>query len=36
MTVSTLLKRNLYDVFGDSDPERRRKAIDEIFIEDLG
>jgi hypothetical protein len=30
-TVSTLLLRNLNDVFGEMDPERRRVAIDEIF-----
>jgi hypothetical protein len=33
-SVSTLLTRNLYDVFGENDPKRRRAAIDEIFIED--
>jgi hypothetical protein len=33
-TVSTLLKRNLQDVFGENDPTRRRAAIDEIFTED--
>jgi hypothetical protein len=33
-TVSTLLLRNLNDVFGEIDPVRRRKAIDEIFHED--
>jgi hypothetical protein len=33
-TVSTLLLRNLHDVFGEFDPVRRRKAIDEIFHED--
>jgi len=33
-TVSTLLLRNLHDVFGESDPVRRRSAIDEIFHED--
>jgi SnoaL-like domain len=32
--VSTLLLRNLDDVFGESDPALRRKAIDEIFHED--
>jgi hypothetical protein len=32
--ISTLLLRNLDDVFGESDPVRRRKAIDEIFHED--
>ena len=30
-TVSTLLLRNLHDVFGEIDPGRRRTAIDEIF-----
>lgn len=33
-TVSTLLLRNLHDVFGENDPMRRRAAIDEIFHED--
>ena len=33
-SVSTLLTRNLQDVFGENDPARRRVAIDEIFIED--
>ena len=33
-TVSTLLLRNLHDVFGENDPARRRAAIDEIFHED--
>src|SRR5258707_15130970 len=33
-SISTLLTRNLYDVFGENDPARRRAAIDEIFIED--
>ena len=32
--VSTLLFRNLHDVFGENDPARRRAAIDEIFTED--
>jgi hypothetical protein len=31
---STLLIRNLNDVFGENDPVRRRAAIDEIFAED--
>lgn len=34
-SVSTLLKRNLYDVFGENDPARRRAAIDEIYTEDV-
>ena len=33
-SVSTLLTRNLNDVFGENDPVRRRKAIEEIFTED--
>ena len=33
-TISTLLLRNLHDVFGEPDPGRRRAAIDEIFHED--
>jgi hypothetical protein len=33
-SISTLLTRNLYDVFGESDPARRGAAIDEIFTED--
>ena len=30
-TVSTLLLRNLHDVFEEIDPVRRRTAIDQIF-----
>ena len=33
-SISTLLNRNLQDVFGENDPARRRVAIDEIFTED--
>lgn len=33
-TASTLLLRNLHEVFGETDPARRRQAIDEIFHED--
>src|SRR6201984_3041485 len=33
-SISTLLTRNLRDVFGENDPKRRRTAIDEIFTED--
>jgi hypothetical protein len=29
--ISTLLIRNLEDVFGENDPVRRRAAIDEIY-----
>jgi len=34
-SISTLLTRNLHDVFGENDPERRRRAIDEIYTEDV-
>ena len=34
MDVSTLLIRNLQDVFGENDPVRRRATVDEIFHED--
>ena len=33
-SISTLLTRNLQDVFGEGDTSRRRAAIDEIFTED--
>jgi len=33
-SISTLLIRNLQDVFGENDPLRRRAAIDELFTED--
>jgi SnoaL-like domain len=33
-SISTLLLRNLSDVFGENDSVRRRAAIDEIFHED--
>jgi hypothetical protein len=33
-SISTLLIRNLDDVFGENDPVRRRAAIDELFTED--
>ncbi|HZB88922.1 MAG TPA: nuclear transport factor 2 family protein [Terracidiphilus sp.] len=33
-SISTLLLRNLSDVFGENDPARRRAAIDELFDED--
>src|SRR4029077_7752756 len=32
-SISTLLTRNLQDVFGENDPSRRRAAIDEICAE---
>src|SRR6202171_6750992 len=31
---STLILRNLRDVFGENDPARRRAAIDELYNED--
>src|SRR5579859_7142711 len=34
-SISTLLTRNLHDVFGENDPARRRAAIDEIYAEDI-
>jgi hypothetical protein len=33
-SISTLLTRNLTDVFGENDSARRRLAINEIFTED--
>jgi hypothetical protein len=33
-SISTLLLRNLSDVFGENDPVCRRAAIDDIFHED--
>jgi hypothetical protein len=33
-SISTLLTRNLQDVFGENDSARRRIAIDEIWTED--
>jgi hypothetical protein len=33
-SISTLLIRNLRDVFGENNLERRRAAIEEIFTED--
>ena len=33
-SISTLLTRNLHDVFGENDPARRRAAIDELYTED--
>ena len=33
-SISTLLTRNLHDVFGENDPKLRRAAIGEIFTED--
>jgi SnoaL-like domain len=33
-SISTLLTRNLQEVFGEGDPSRRRAAIADIFTED--
>ena len=33
-SISTLLTRNLSDVFGENDPARRRAALDELWTED--
>jgi hypothetical protein len=33
-SISTLLLRNLHDVFGKNDPVRRRAAVDDIFHDD--
>ena len=33
-SISTLLTRNLHDVFGENNPARRRAAIDELYTED--
>ena len=32
--ISTLLTRNLHEVFGEHDPARRRAAINELWTED--
>ena len=33
-SISTLLLRNLSDVFGENDPVRRRAAVQELYTED--
>ena len=33
-SISTLLTRNLHEVFGENDQARRRAAIEEMFTED--
>jgi hypothetical protein len=33
-STSTLLLRNLTDVFGENDPARRRAALEELYTED--
>jgi SnoaL-like domain len=33
-SISTLLLRNLTDVFGENDPARRRAAVQELYAED--
>jgi hypothetical protein len=32
--IVTLLTRNLHDVFGEADADRRRKAVDDLYTED--
>ena len=34
-SISTLLTRNLHQVFGEIDPARRRAVMDEIYNEDV-
>ena len=34
-SISTLITRNLQDIFGENDPARRRSAIDELYAEDV-
>lgn len=34
ITASTLLLRNLHEVFGENDPVRRRQAVHEIYHKD--
>ena len=34
-SISTLIIRNLHEVFGENDAARRRAAIDEIYTEDV-
>ena len=33
-SISTLLIRNLHDVFGENDPARRRAAVQDLYTED--
>ena len=33
-SISTLLTRNLQEVFGENDPARRRAAVDELYLEE--
>jgi hypothetical protein len=33
-SISTLMSRNLQEVFGEADPQRRRAAIKELWAED--
>jgi len=33
-SISTLLTRNLQEVFGENDPARRRAAVNELYTED--
>jgi len=33
-SITTLLTRNLHEVFGEGDPDRRRAAVRELYTED--
>ena len=33
-TIETLIKRNLHEVFGERDVQKRRKAIAQLWTED--
>ena len=33
-SIATLLTRNLQEVFGENDPERRRAAVQDLYTED--
>jgi hypothetical protein len=34
-SISTLIIRNLQDIFGENDPARRRAAVDELYADDV-
>ena len=34
-SISTLIVRNLQDIFGENDPARRRAVIDELYNDDI-
>jgi hypothetical protein len=33
-SIATLLTRNLHEVFGEGDPDRRRAAVEDLYAED--